>query len=98
MKKTYSCKYKADVVLELLKEQKTLAQLAGEKGVHTNVIARWRKTAVDKFPLLFDDDKRPENKIIAEQKQTIQELYAQIGELSTKLNWLKKKSGINIQS
>jgi len=96
MKKTYSSKYKSDVVLELLKEQKTLVQLAGEKGVHVNVIARWRKEAIKNFPTLFDDEKRPESKKIADQEQTIQELYAQIGELSTKLNWLKKKSGIEI--
>jgi len=29
-----------------------------------------------------------------ENQALIQELYAQIGELTAKINWLKKKSGI----
>jgi hypothetical protein len=31
-----------------------------------------------------------------EQEEKIQELYAQIGELTTKVNWLKKKSGLDV--
>ena len=96
MKKTYNNKYKSEVVLELLKGTKSLTELAGEKGVHVNVISRWRSEAVSKFPLLFEEINGKELKTIKEQEATIKELYSQIGELSTKLHWLKKKSGIDI--
>jgi transposase-like protein len=38
MKKVYSPAFKSQVVLELLREEKTLAQLSSEHGVHANVL------------------------------------------------------------
>jgi putative transposase len=38
MKKSYTVAFKAQVVLELLKETKTLSQLSSEYGVHPNVL------------------------------------------------------------
>lgn len=96
MKKTYTSEYKAKAVIELLREEKSLSQLAGEKGVHVNVLSRWKKEAIGKLHTIFDDEKRKGDKEKKAQDEKIQELYAQIGELSAKLNWLKKKSGIEI--
>ncbi|MBD0384915.1 transposase [Paenibacillus sedimenti] len=33
---------KARLVLEILKEEKSIAQLASEHGIHTNVLNRWK--------------------------------------------------------
>ena len=33
---------KAQLVLEILKEEKSVSQLASEHGIHTNVLNRWK--------------------------------------------------------
>jgi len=38
----YTAEFKAKVVKEMLKEEKTVGQLAAEYQVHTNMLYRWR--------------------------------------------------------
>ncbi len=90
MRKTYTGHFKAQVVLELLKEEKTLAQLASEHGVHPNMLREWKTIALRALPGAFE--KR--DTVAAAQaahEQQVHELYAEIGQLTTQLNWLKKK-------
>jgi len=93
MRKNYTPKYKADAVLEVLREEKSLNEIAGQLDVHRNMLSRWKNEAIRNLHTVFDDRKGDEKRAHDEQ---IQELYAQIGELTSKLAWLKKKSGIDI--
>ena len=93
MKKTYAANFKAKVILELFREEMTLSQLSSKYEVHPNQLARWKKAVVEGIPSLLDDKRRKDVKEV-ENQALIQELYAQIGELTAKINWLKKKSGI----
>ena len=93
MKKKYTSKYKAEAVLEVLGEAETLIKIAGKRGLHPNMLGRWRNEAVENLHTLFEARNDKEKRI---QEAQIQELYAQIGELTTKLSWLKKKSGIDV--
>ncbi len=93
MRKKYTPKYKAEAVLEVLSEAETLNKVAGRREVHPNMLMRWRNEAVKNLYTLFEDRKGIEKR---DYEAQIQELYAQIGELSSKLNWLKKKSGIDV--
>ena len=45
MKKVYTAAFKAQVALDLLKEEKSLAQISAEYGVHANVLRKWRTQA-----------------------------------------------------
>jgi len=92
MKKHYSAAFKAKVVQEMLKEEKTIAQLAAEYGVSTKQLGRWKTTALENFPRLFETGAE---KAQQEHEQQVQDLYAEIGRLTTELSWLKKKSGLN---
>jgi transposase len=85
---------KARLVLEILKEEKSVAQLASEHGIHTNVLNRWKTEAVQNLSQLFVDDRKGITKMKNEYEQKIDELYAEVGKLSTQLSWLKKKSGL----
>ncbi len=94
MNKTYSPAFKARVVQELLKETKTIAQLAAEHGIHPNLLGTWKATALKGLPSLFE--KRDTLEVVqATHEQQVQELYAQIGRLTTQVAWLKKKSGLD---
>ena len=79
-------------MLEVLREAKTLKQIAGRRDVHPNMLGRWKNEAVQKLPMLFDDRSGNEKRAYEAQ---IQELYAQIGELTAKLSWLKKNLGLS---
>jgi transposase-like protein len=96
-RKTFTASQKAAIVLEALKEEKTIAQIASENSVHPNQIHKWKKQALENFQQLFEDDRKGEKAQAALHENQVNELYSEIGKLSTQLNWLKKKSGLNVQ-
>ena len=85
---------KARIVLEILKEEKSLSQLATEHGIHTNILNRWKSEAVLNFSQLFVDDRKGITKMKHDYEQQINDLYAEVGKLTTQLSWIKKKSGL----
>jgi putative transposase len=90
MKKGYSPAFKAQVVLALLKEEKTLTQRRSDHGVHVTVLREWKGIALKGLASLFARrDKSAEQP--AAHEQPVEELYAEIGRLTTQVNWLKKK-------
>ena len=90
MRKHYTAAFKTRVVQELLKEEKTLAQIAAEYEVHPTQLKNWRTVALEGMPALFEkQDSTAELKRTQEQQLT--ELYAEIGKLTTQVAWLKKK-------
>jgi putative transposase len=94
MRKRHSAEFKSKVVQELLKEEKSLSQVASDHGVHPNQLRQWRAKALEGLPSLFERDGKAQQEK-AEHEQQVQELYAEIGKLTTQLSWLKKKSGID---
>ena len=94
MNKSYTPAFKARLVQELLKETKTIAQLAAEHGIHPNVLGAWKATALKGLPSLFERRDSLDAVHVAHEQQ-VQELYAQIGRLTTHVAWLKKKSGLD---
>ena len=94
MKKHYTAEQKAKIVLEILKEERTIAQIASEQSIHPNQLYKWKSLAIEKLSEVFEDERKNEQAQKAEHERELRELYAEIGKLSTQLNWLKKKSGI----
>ena len=90
-RRTHDAAFKAKVALEAVKGEKTLAQLAGEYGVHPNQIGQWRTKLLKELPALFSErGHRAEQ----DHEELEAELYRQIGQLKVELEWLKKKSQI----
>ncbi|HEY0735773.1 MAG TPA: transposase [Herpetosiphonaceae bacterium] len=92
MRKNYTAAFKAQIVQAVLKEEQTVAQLAAEYQVHPNQIYRWREIAIAGLPSLFaDQTAQLQAAQAAAHEREVQALYAEIGKLTTQLNWLKKK-------
>lgn len=90
MRKKYSSDLRTQIVLEMLKGEKSISELASQYGMHPTQLHRWRNQLLEKLPLVFDDkDNTAARK--AEYEQKIEELYTEIGRLTTQLGWLKKK-------
>lgn len=77
----------------MLREEKTVGQLAAEYEVHSNLLYRWREQALSGLPTLFSDQATQE---LAQKEAAWQQereaLYAEIGRLTTQLMWVEKKS------
>ncbi len=54
-RKRYDSRFKAQVVLEAIKNQRTIAEIASEYGVHANQISKWKKHVLDELPGLFSN-------------------------------------------
>ncbi len=91
----YSAEDKAKITLDILREEHTLAELASTYKVHVNQLRRWRSQALERFPRLFDDEQREVRELQAAHDRERDQLYAQIGRLTTELDWLKKKGGLD---
>ena len=94
MRKRYSDAFKAEVVLELLKEEKTVAQIASQYHVHPNQVYEWKATVLRDLATLFNSNHKTESALKASYEERLQELYIEIGRLTVQVNWLKKKSGL----
>lgn len=97
MRKHYSATFKAEAVKELMKEEKTISQLASEIGVHPTQLKEWKKIALMGLPELFQREGKASEQS-KEHEQQVNELYGEIGRLTTQVSWLKKKSGLNPES
>lgn len=93
MRKHYTPILKAKVVLELLKDEKSVTQIASEHGIHPTQLRDWKKQALDGLPELFTESIEAARAAAAQERKQ-EELYAEIGRLTTQVAWLKKKSGL----
>jgi putative transposase len=90
-RKRYDNRFKAQVVLEALKNQRTMAEIASEYGVHANQITKWKRRVLDELPGIFSNKRERDHR----DNEALQaELYRQIGQLKVELDWLKKKAGL----
>jgi transposase len=97
IRKNHTPVFKAQVVRELFKEEQTQAQVASKHGVHPNQLRQWKDIAIKGLPRLFE----PGQDLAAQAasyEARINELYAEIGRLTTQVAWLKKKSGLEPDS
>lgn len=93
-RKQYSPEEKLKIVLEALKEERLISDIASDYGIHSGVIHRWKRELLESADRVFAVSKNA--KAAAKEKQQreeeIENLYSQIGRLTTQLEWLKKKS------
>ena len=93
MRKHYTAAFKAQIVQEILKEEKPLTQIASTHGVHPTLIGEWRKAALEALPTIFEREHSEIEKERAAHERQVNDLYAEIGRLTTQVAWLKKKAG-----
>jgi transposase-like protein len=95
MKKKYTPAFKAKVVRELLREDKSLRELASQYGIAPSQLSTWKTTAMERFESLFESERRRDEKTQVDRDREVNDLYAEIGRLTTQLAWIKKKSGLD---
>ena len=89
-RKKYSKELKAQIALDAIKGQKTIAELASEYGVHANQISIWKKQLLDAAPDTFTSGK---DKGAKKKEIECERLYQKVGQLQIEVDWLKNKTG-----
>ena len=89
-RRQHSGEFKAKVVLEALRGERTLNEMAAPYGVHPLQITQWKKVALEGLPKLLSSRRGTRQK---EEEALKAALYQQIGQLKVELDWLKKKVG-----
>ena len=91
--KKYSSKMKAKMVLEVLRQDCTVAEVASKYETHPKNIQNWRKEFLANIEVVFEKDQERQaikEKLKAKQEE-IDELYRQNGKMNAQLEWAKKK-------
>lgn len=88
-KRVYTPQFKAEVVLEAVRGEKTAAQLCRERGIAEDLLCRWRQQFVEGAPRIFSGEA-----IRSIEQARIAELERLIGQLTMELNLSKKLSAL----
>jgi len=93
-RREYSPEYKTKLVLEALREEKSVSEIASREGINPNQIWNWRKEFTENAALIFNRSKREEeiSEELKEAKSKEKEYQAKVGQLTLEIDWLKKKS------
>lgn len=89
-KRQFSAAFKAKVVLELLREQETIAQICSKYQIHPTQARKWKEQAVASLEVGFSDSQA---QALKAKDELNDELYRQIGKQKVELDWLKKTLG-----
>jgi transposase-like protein len=87
-RKRHSSSFKAQVALAALNQTSTGGELGARFSIHPTQIAQWKKQLVDGASSVFE---RGAVESLTDQQALITDLYQQLGQLHTELEWLKKK-------
>ena len=81
-RKKYSKELKAQIALDAIKGQKTIAELTSEYGVHANQISIWKKQLLDAVPDAFSGEK---DKGAEKKEIECDRLYQKVSKCRSKL-------------
>jgi transposase-like protein len=85
----YDAEFKAKVVLEALRGQKSLAEICREHGIAADLLCRWRDAFVERAPELFKTKRERSG-----EEGRIVELERLVGQMTLELTAAKKVSSL----
>ena len=90
-RRRFTAEFKARVAVAAMKEDRTLAELASEYGVHASQITTWKKELKESAVAVFSGKRESLTDESVETAKT--PLYEQIGRLQVEVDFLRKKLG-----
>ena len=86
--RAFSADFKFKVVIKALKGIKTINQIASDYEVHPVQVSKWKKEFLEQGAGVFKKGKDPESEDLRKERD---KLHQKIGQLTVKVDWLKKK-------
>lgn len=93
-RREFSAEYKAKIVVEVLRGEKTISEIASHEDVSPKQIHNWKKEFLENAYRAFSvtKDEREARNMARDASLREQELMAKVGQLTVENDWLKKKS------
>ena len=93
-KRQFNPEYKARLVIESLREEKTISEIAAREAISRAQLQNWKKEFLDNAGRVFSQSRneREVQQLIKETQEREGELMAKVGQLTVEVDWLKKKS------
>ena len=91
-RRNFKPEFKAQVVLELLREEMTLNELAAKYQISPVVISRWKSEFTSRAGEVFKKGPSNAEKELEEKEEEIADLHRKVGQLTVEVDFLKKKS------
>jgi len=91
-RKRYTSEYKVKIVLEILWNTGTIAEIANKYWLHPTMLSIWKTEFLERSKEIFTDPriKKGDNEL-KEKEEALDEAHRQIGQLKIEIDWLKKK-------
>jgi len=86
-RRSFSDKVKFEIVLEVLKGQRTVTEIASQYEVHPTMISRWKKEFLEKGASVFATGKSEAESDWEDERER---LMKKIGEKEMELDFVKK--------
>ena len=90
-RRTWNPEEKAAIVLEILREENTLAEISKKYDVSQQLLSRWKTEFIANMPAVFNKKNEEVNKLKQDHEDEKELLVKKIGELTMDVDWLKKK-------
>ena len=90
-RRTWTSEEKATIVLEILREENTLAEIAKKHEVSQQLLSRWKTEFIANMSAVFNKKNEDVDKLKQEHEDEKELLVKKIGELTLDVDWLKKK-------
>jgi len=90
-RRQFTSEFKVKVVLELLREERTLGEIAAAYQINPNQLTNWRREFLEKAPELFDEPKAAKARLKAEREAADEKdrLLKTIGQLTMERDFLQ---------
>ncbi len=88
----YSAEFKAKVVLEVLREEATVNEIAAKHEISSVMVGRWKQDFISRAPEVFKKGPSESEKELAREQDHVAALERKVGQLTYEVDWLKKKS------
>lgn len=85
MRKSFSAKLKAQIALEAIKNESTVAEISQRYGVHPTQINLWKREALTKLEMVFG-----KSQPVAVDEKYVEALERKAGQLAMEVDFLKK--------
>ncbi len=87
----YSPEFKANLVIEALREERTISEIAAENRIAPVLISRWKNEFLENSSEVFKKGPSDAQKKLEEKTEYAEELERKVGQLTYEVDWLKKK-------
>jgi transposase-like protein len=87
-RRNHSAKFKAQVALEAIRGEKTIAEIAAHHEVHPTQVTSWKNEVLENLAGIFGGESCGRD-----EKERIRELHAKIGELTVERDFLEGALG-----